>query len=78
MESILAGYALVPAFLLFLWAVSRPLTAAVTLTIAAGLVFGVRRAWRLARCVSDCGGFSFELGGRVRITIAQTQIDDSS
>jgi hypothetical protein len=75
-EGVLASYALVPALLLLLWLISQPRTATVVLTATAGVLLGVRRALELARCVSDCGGFSVDLGGKLRITIAQPHADD--
>lgn len=78
LESVLAGYALVPAFFLSLWIVSQPLTGTVVLAAIGGLFLGVRRARGLVRCFDECGGFSFDLGENVRITIAQKHTDDSS
>lgn len=76
--SLLTGYALVAAFFLSLWVVSHPLAGAVVLAAIVGSFVGVRRASELARCFHDCGGFSFDLGGRVRITIARTDADGAS
>lgn len=76
--SVLAGYALVPAFLLSLWAISQPVTATVVLATALGVFLGGRRLRRLARCFRNCGGFSVVLGDRVRITFANPTVDDAT
>lgn len=77
-RSLLAGYASVAAFFLSLWVVSHPLAGAVVLATVVGSVVGARRASELARCFHDCGGFSFDLGGRLRITVTQTDTDGAS
>ncbi|WP_226005584.1 hypothetical protein [Natrinema salinisoli] len=76
-ERVLASYALVPALLFLLWAISQPHAAIVVLTATVALFLVARRSLGLARCLSDCGGFSVDLGGKLRITIARPQVDDS-
>lgn len=61
---------------LLLWVISQPLAGAVVLSSGIGLLVGVRRASRLIRCFSDCDGFAFDLGGRIRISIRQPHVDD--
>lgn len=61
-----------------LWVVSRPLAGTAALVAVAGLVVGVRRAYRLARCFRDCQGFAFDVAGRARITVARTPTDDAN
>jgi hypothetical protein len=66
----------VAAFPVIFFVASHPLPSAVVLTTAVGLVAAARRTARLVRCFYDCEGIAFDLGGRVRITVAQTPIDD--
>jgi hypothetical protein len=75
LQSIVAAYAVAVAVPVLLWVGSNPLAGAATLAVIAGLVTTVRRAVRLVRCFYDCRGLAFDLGGRVRITIAQTPVD---
>lgn len=74
-QGILAGYVSVVAFFLALWIISHPLAGVAVLTAIVGSFIGVRRAVGLARCFHDCGGFSFDLGRRVRITITRPSTD---
>lgn len=75
-RGLLASYALAAAFPLALWAVSRPLAGTVVLAATAGLYVGARRAAELVRCLHDCGAFTFDLVGNVRVTVAQAHVDD--
>lgn len=75
-RGIFAAYAVVAAFPVIFFVASHPLPSAVVLTTAVGLVAAARRTARLVRCFYDCEGIAFDLGGRVRITVAQTPIDD--
>lgn len=68
-RSLLVGYAMVAAIPLLLWAASSPLAGAVVLGALYGLVAAGRRASRLVQCFRDCGGFCFDLGGRLRIAV---------
>ena len=69
--------AMVAAVPLLLWGVSQPLAGAAVLAAAGVLSVAVRHARRLVRCFYDCPGLEFDLGGRVRITIAQTPTHNS-
>lgn len=75
-RSVLSGYVLLAVFFVGLVAVSYPLDTALALSVAGGLFVGARHAVRLGRCLRDCGAFSLDLGGRVRITVARTDLDD--
>lgn len=70
------GYLMVAAFPVFLWVLSNRLTGITVLTVSAVLVVIVRRALKLIRCFYRCGGFTFDIGGRVRIMISQPCVDD--
>lgn len=76
-ERVLVSYAMMAAIPLLLWVVSRPLAGTVVLASAGGLLVGARRASRLVRCFHRCRGFAFDLGERVRITVAPVPCDDS-
>ncbi len=71
LQSILAAYAVVAAFPLLLWVISNPLAGAVTVLTTVTLITGARRAVVLVRCFYECQGFTVDLGGKVRITVAQ-------
>lgn len=77
-RSILVSYALVAAVPLLLWVISQPLAGTVTLGTIAGLFVGGRRAYKLTRCFYDCQGFTFDLGGKVQITVAQISTADEA
>ena len=70
-RSILVSYAILATVPALLWAVSRPSTRIVGVVAVLGLALVARRLHRLVRCFSDCQGFAFDLGQRVRITITQ-------
>lgn len=76
-RGILVSYALIPVVFLSLWGISHPLTATVIIVATVCLLLTLRRTLNLARCLSNCGGFSIDLGGKIRITIARPQVDDS-
>lgn len=75
-RSVLAAYAIGAAVPPMLWVVSHPAAGVVVLTVVVVLIVGARRAVRVARCFYDCRGFTFDLGGRVRITVTRSRIDD--
>lgn len=75
-RSLLASYLLMAAVPALIWTGNHPLTGVAVLSTAVGLTIGVRRASELARCLSDCGGFSVDLAGRVRVTVTQTNATD--
>jgi hypothetical protein len=77
-REILTGYGVVLAVPLVLFAISQPLVAAVLAASLVGAAVLGRRTLALARCYERCGGFSFEFGERVRITIAQPGIETSN
>ena len=75
LRGILVIYAALVAFPVLLWIVSQPMAGTVVLVTVIGSAIGVRRAARLARCFYDCGGFVFDLGGRIRISITRPEPD---
>lgn len=75
-RSILVSYATIAAIPILLWVVSEPLTGAAVLAAVVGLSIGARRAHRLVRCFHDCRALTFDLGGEVRITVAQPPTDE--
>lgn len=77
-RGILVSYAAMVAVPLALWFVSQPVVGTVALAGVVGLFVGTRRAYGLVRCLSDCGGFAFDLGGAVRVTIARTSAGEPS
>ncbi|WP_227373662.1 hypothetical protein [Haladaptatus halobius] len=77
-RSIIVSYALMAAIPLLLWIVSQPLAGTVTLAGIAGLLVGGRRVYRLIRCFYDCQRFTFNLGGKAQITVAQIHADESN
>lgn len=70
-RDLLASYAMIPGFVVMLWAISYPLTGVLALATLAGLSLGGRRLLDLRRCLDDCGRVVFDLGGQVRISIAR-------
>ncbi|QLG29170.1 hypothetical protein HUG10_17260 [Halorarum halophilum] len=72
------SYATIAAIPILLWVGSQPLAGAAMLAAVVGLLVGVRRAHRLVRCVHECRALTFDLGGEVRITVAQHPTDDPS
>lgn len=74
-RGLLVIYAAMIAFPLLLWIVSQPLAGSVVLVTIVVSAISARRAAKLARCFHDCGGFAFDLGGRVRISITRSQLD---
>lgn len=74
-QSLLVSYALVASILPVLWFVSYPMLGSVLVVTTAGVGIVLRRVWRLRRCFRDCGGFSLDLAGRVRIAVTQTDAD---
>jgi len=75
-RGILVSYVLVAAIPLLLWVVSQPVTGTVVLAAIGGLFISARRGLRLAHCFYDCGGFAFNLGGKVQVCIVQPSIND--
>lgn len=65
------SYGLVLAFPVLLWIMSNPGAGVVILAAISGLVLLVREGLRLVRCFYDRGEFSFNLGGKIQITITQ-------
>jgi Flp pilus assembly protein TadB len=76
-QRVFVSYGMMAAVFLSLWLVSNPLAGVVALAASAVAVITVRRAAELARCFRDCGGFAFDLGGRVRITVAQPRTEEA-
>lgn len=74
-RSLLVSYALVAAIFPVLWFASYPVLGSVAVVTAVGIGVALRRAWRLRRCFRDCGGFSLQLGSRVRIAVTQPDVD---
>lgn len=75
-RGVFARYAILAAVPVALWAVSQPVTAALTLGAVAALGIVTRRGYGLARCFYDCEAMTFDLGGTARITVTQTPTDD--
>jgi hypothetical protein len=61
---------------LLLWVVSQPLAGIVVLAAIGGLFISARRGLRLAHCFYDCGGFAFDLGGKVQVCIIKPSAND--
>ena len=76
--TVVVSYGLMALLPLLVWVVSRPVAGTVTSVSVASLYVGGRRLYRLIRCFCDCRAFSFDLGGRARITVAQIPADESS
>ena len=74
-RNILVSYAMIAVLFLALVSVSYPLLGSVSIVSLVGSAVAVRRAARLARCVRDCGGFSYDLAGGVRISVCQPRTD---
>ncbi len=74
-RGILVSYLMVASFPLLLWVVSQPVAGTVVVTAIVGLALGVRHVHKLARCFFECGGFAFELGGKIRVCIAQPSVE---
>lgn len=70
-----AGYALMAAFPLLLLVIAHPVAGSLLFAALLGTVLAARRVRRLVRCLYECGGFAFDLGGRVRITVARPHCD---
>lgn len=77
-KKVLASYATMAAIPVALWVVSRPLAGTAALAAVVGLVVVGRRAYRLARCFHDCRGFTIDLGGKARVTVAQIPTDEAN
>jgi hypothetical protein len=60
---------------LLLWVVSQPVAGAILVTALVGLALGARHVYKLARCLFECGGFTFELGGKIRVCITQPGVE---
>jgi hypothetical protein len=75
-RSILVSYAMMAAVPLLLWVAGRPLLRATAVAAVVGAFLAVRRGAALKRCFYECGGFAFDLGGRVRVQISRPRADD--
>ena len=75
--SILTSYTIAIALFGLMVLVSHPLAITVLLASIVGMALVARGAVGLLRCFHECGEFSVDLGGRVRIAITQTSTDDS-
>jgi hypothetical protein len=76
-RGVLVSYLSVASIPLVLWMVSQPAAGAVLLAVVAGLAAGTRRGLWLVHCLAECGGFSFDIGEQVRITVTRPGIDES-
>ena len=65
------------ALFLALVSVSHPLVGATSIVALVGSSIVARRVAGLARCFRDCGGFSYNLAGRVRISVSRPRTDCS-
>ena len=65
------------ALFLALVSVSHPLVGATGIVALIGSSIVARRVAGLARCFRDCGGFSYDLGGRIRISVSRPRTDCS-
>ncbi|UPV99147.1 hypothetical protein M0R88_11480 [Halorussus gelatinilyticus] len=74
---VLVSYAMMLAIPVAMWAASNLVTGGIAVAATAGLLVVGRRAYELARCFSECGGFALDVGGKARITVAWTHTDDS-
>lgn len=77
-RGVLVSYVMAAAIPLLFWVVSQPLAGTVVLAAIVGLFISARRGLRLARCFYDCGGFAFNLGGKVQVCIIQPSVNDSN
>jgi hypothetical protein len=63
---------------LLVWGVSQPRAGVVVLAAIFGLYIGGRRAYRLTRCFYACQEFTFELGGKIKITVTYLPTGDAN
>jgi hypothetical protein len=75
-RSILVSYAMMAAVPLLLWVAGRPLLRVTAVAAVVGAFAVARRGAALRRCFYECGGFAFDLGGSVRVTISRPRADD--
>ena len=68
---------MIAALFLAFVSVSHPLVGATSIVALVGSSIVARRVAGLARCFRDCGGFSYGLAGRVRITVFRPRTDCS-
>jgi len=73
-QSIAVCYGMLAATVLLLWAATNPLLGAATVTAVVGL--GTRRLFALARCLSECGGFTLEVGETFQICVTRPSATD--
>jgi hypothetical protein len=72
------SYGLAAALPLLVWFVSQPRAGTVVVVAIGGLFVGGRRVFRLSRCFFRCQRFTFNLGGKVKITVTQIPTDDAN
>lgn len=73
-QSILVSYALIGLIPLVLRGISSPIAGTILLAVLLSIGLGVRRVTQLVRCLENCGGFAFDLGGRVHVTVTQQAV----
>jgi hypothetical protein len=64
------------ATVLLLWAVTNPLFGAATVAAVVGLGLGAHRLLALARCLSECGGFTLDVGETFQICVTRPSATD--
>jgi hypothetical protein len=74
-RNILVSYATIAVLFLAFVSVSYPLLAVASIVALVGSAVVARRVAGLARCVRDCGGVSYDLAGRVRISVSRPRTD---
>jgi len=76
-QRVFVSYAMIAVIFLLIWGVSQPRAGVVVLAAIVGLFIGGRRAYRLTRHFYDCREFTFELGGKIKITVTQLPTGDA-
>lgn len=77
-RSVTVSYAMAAALPLLVWIISKPRARTVILAAIWGLFVGGRRAYRLTRRFYNGERFTFNLRGKVRITVTQIPTDDAN
>lgn len=70
-------FLIIAAIPVLLWTVSQPVTGSIALALVVVGYIGARRVTELLQCFSDCGGFAFNLGGKIEVCITQPGLHKS-
>lgn len=69
-SSIFVSYLMMATLPLFIWILSNPVIGFTVIASGVVLIVLSRRLKALKRCFSACGGFAFDIGETVRISIS--------